>query len=148
MEANKKAFIVERTDIKPHIGTVRGGHPNILAYGFLKEKLVVKPGQEIHFLIALDEIRPGGGIAEHYHANESIFHHVYYVISGKIMATVGDIEKTVGSDTVIYCQSNVKHSIKNTGKSIAKVLRMSAQSEPDDPVTFILSKKISEDEKK
>ena len=140
MEENKKAFIMELAEVKPHVGTAEGGHPNLLGYLFMEKGLVVKPGQEIHFAIGLNEIQPGGGIEEHYHSNETPYHHVYYVISGQIHAKVGDIEKTVSGDTVIYSYSNVKHSIKNVGKDIAKVLRMDAQREKDDRGTMVQSK--------
>ena len=38
-------------------------------------------------------------------------------------------ERIVGADSLIYCPSNVRHSIKNVGKTVAKVLRMSGSAE-------------------
>jgi len=59
----------------------------------------------------------------------SIFDHVYYVISGRIRATIGDTERIVGADSMIYCPSNIKHSITNIGKRPAKILRIKGSIE-------------------
>ncbi|MBI2909787.1 MAG: cupin domain-containing protein [Chloroflexi bacterium] len=58
--------------------------------------------------------------------------HAYYVISGQIAASIGDDEEQiVGDDTVIYCSSDVVHSIKNVGKTNSKVLRIGASATGD-----------------
>jgi len=44
---------------------------------------------------------------------------------GKILAKIGAEERVVGANSLIYCPSNVRHSIKNVGKTVAQVLRMS-----------------------
>ena len=48
-----------------------------------------------------------------------------YVISGQMHVIVGDTEKTVGPDTLIYSPSNVTRSLTNVGNDVAKILRMS-----------------------
>jgi mannose-6-phosphate isomerase-like protein (cupin superfamily) len=75
----------------------------------------------MHIKFSLDKVFPGGGVEEHYH-EPPVIDHIYYVISGRIRATVGDLEKVVGADTLIYCPSSVKHSITNVGKRVAKVI--------------------------
>lgn len=101
------------------------GHPNLTAWRLLQPEL-----KETNYLsLALDDIRPGGGIDSHYHTEVATFDHIYYVISGQIAAKLGDAEEqVVGGDTVIYCPSDVVHSIKNVGKSNAKVLRIGASA--------------------
>ena len=82
--------------------------------------------------MGLGTFYPGGGIEEHYHVyadDVPIFDHAYYVISGKIKAVIGDQVRIVGHDSLLYCPSNVKHSITNVGKTPAKVLRVSACNE-------------------
>ena len=99
-----------------------------------------------HFMLTLDKIQPGGGVEEHYHeynAEMPIFDHVYYVISGKILAKIGSDERIVGADSLIYCPSNVRHSIKNVGKTVAKVLRMSGSAEGKKMGGPVYSKKPS-----
>jgi mannose-6-phosphate isomerase-like protein (cupin superfamily) len=70
-----------------------------------------------------------------------VFDHVYYVISGQIRATVGDIERTVGADTFIYCPSNMRHSLLNVGQDTAKVLRISGSGKGDKMGDAVYSKK-------
>jgi quercetin dioxygenase-like cupin family protein len=72
-----------------------------------------------------------------------VFDHVYYVISGKILAKIGDDERVVGADSLIYCPSNVRHSIKNVGNTTAKVLRMSGSAEGKKMGGPVYSKKPS-----
>jgi mannose-6-phosphate isomerase-like protein (cupin superfamily) len=113
----------------------REGHPDQDDFRFIRpssEKDRVGKHPSKHFMLTLDKINPGGGVEEHYHEyNEEmpIFDHVYYVISGKILAKIGNEERVVGADSLIYCPSDVKHSIKNVGKTKAKVLRMSGSAE-------------------
>jgi len=90
----------------------------------------VIPGTEPskHIKFNLDIVSPGGGVEEHYH-EPPVVDHIYYVISGRILATVGDVKKIVGADTLIYCPSSVKHSITNVGKRIAKVISIDGAAE-------------------
>ena len=142
MEENRKGFIMSVADIEQAArlshDNKAGGHHNMQGYGFLTVATAAAThgmkGRELskHIMLGLDKLQPGGGIEEHYHefnAEMPVFDHVYYVISGRIQATVGDIERTVGADSLIYCPSNVKHSILNVGKGIAKVLRISGCAE-------------------
>ncbi len=88
------------------------------------------PGTEPskHIKLNLDILSPGGGVEEHYH-EAPVVDHVYYVISGRIRATVGNITRTVGADTLIYCPSSTRHSITNVGKGKAKVISIDASAE-------------------
>ena len=38
---------------------------------------------------------------------------------------MGDEERIVGADSLIYCPSDQRHSITNVGKGLAKILRIS-----------------------
>ena len=139
MEKNK-GFILPLAEVEH--GHKVEGHHGMQSHGFLRP--VVAPTNpkapppsivretSKHIMLTLNTIEPGGGIEEHYHeynAEMPIFDHVYYVISGQIRATVGDIEKIVGADTLIYCPSNVRHSITNVGKGLAKMLRITGSGE-------------------
>jgi quercetin dioxygenase-like cupin family protein len=135
--AARTGFIMSIGDIEKARRIVHGakdvGHTNMSGYGFLRTDNEVaghglvgkEPSQNL--MIGLDKLKPGGGITAHYHEygdKMPIFDHAYYVISGRIKATVGDTEKTIGADSLIYCPSNVKHSILNVGKTTARVLRI------------------------
>ena len=76
----------------------------------------------------LDILSPGGGVEEHYH-EPPVVDHVYYVISGRIRATVGNITQTVGADTLIDRPSSTRHAITNVGKGKAKVISIDASAE-------------------
>jgi quercetin dioxygenase-like cupin family protein len=120
MEKNGTGYIVTIEEATHGDGSAKG-HSGLQGYHYMREPA-------IYVSLGLDMIQPGGGIQEHYHqcnAEMPVFDHIYYVISGQIRATVGDIEKTVGADSLIYCPSNVRHSILNVGKDTAKVLRIS-----------------------
>jgi quercetin dioxygenase-like cupin family protein len=114
------------------------GHHDMQGFGFLTVASEAathgRVGKELakHLMLGLDMFPPGGGINEHSHvfsAEAPIFDHAYYVISGRIQATVGDVTRTIGADSLIYCPSNIKHAILNVGKTTAKVLRIAACGE-------------------
>ena len=97
-----------------------------------------------YLMVGMDKLQPGSGIEEHYHeynAEMPIFDHAYYVISGRIQATTGDIEKIIGADSLIYCPSNIKHSITNIGKGNAKILRIKGSGEGEKTVGAIFTSK-------
>jgi mannose-6-phosphate isomerase-like protein (cupin superfamily) len=105
-------------------GKAPEGNSGMEFYDFLKRSSETPiPGTEpsMHIKFSLDKVFPGGGVEEHYH-EPPVIDHIYYVISGRIRATVGDLDKVVGADTLIYCPSSVKHSITNVGKRVAKVI--------------------------
>ena len=58
-----------------------------------------------------------------------IIDHIYYVISGRIRANVGDVKRIVGVNSLIYCPSNIRHSITNVGDGLAKLIRVSGSGE-------------------
>ena len=93
----------------------------------------VGPEASMHLWINAYKMQPGGAVDEHYREyNETdspIFDEVLYVISGRIRAKVGDIEKTVGPDTLIYFPSNAIVSLANVGKRPAKFLKIGASDE-------------------
>ena len=131
MEEEGKGFILSSKDLqrawRAEHGIKAGDPDDLQRFSFLDTKAPAGQEHSKYTMVGMDMLQPGGGIAEHYHicsAETPVFDHAYYVISGKIRATVGDIEKTVGADSFIYCPSNVKHSIINVGKGTAKVLRI------------------------
>jgi quercetin dioxygenase-like cupin family protein len=116
-------------------GTGAEGHPGNQGYSYLRTVIAAAPvGKEpsMYISLGLNKIQPGGGIEEHYHEFSDempVFDHIYYVISGHIKAKVGNIERTVGADSLIYCPSNIRHSITNVGDGLAKLLRVSGSAE-------------------
>ena len=93
-------------------------------------------GQEpsMHLWINAYKMKPGCAVDEHYreynNTDMPIFDEVLYVISGRIRAKVGDIEKVVGPDTLIYFPSNAIVSFTNVGKGEkAKYLKIGASEE-------------------
>ncbi len=91
-----------------------------------------QPEPSIHLKISLEVLQPKGCLEEHYRqatAEAPVFDVACYVLSGRIRAKVGDIEKIVGPDTLIYCPSNVKCSMGNVGKGVARYLAICALDE-------------------
>ena len=87
-----------------------------------------------HLWINLYEFQPGGAVDEHYreynNTDMPVFDEALYVISGRIRAKVGDIEKIVGPDTLIYFPSNAIVSFTNVGKGKkARYLKIGASEE-------------------
>ena len=124
-----KGFILPKNKAA-HGGGVEG-NTGMEFYDFLRrpnEPLIPGTEPSMHLKLNLDIVSPGGGVEEHYH-EPPVVDHVYYVISGRILATVGDVKKVVGADTLIYCPSSVKHSITNVGKRVAKVISIDAAAE-------------------
>ena len=84
--------------------------------------------------INLYEFQPGGAVDKHYreynNTDMPVFDEALYVISGRIRAKVGDVEKIVGPDTLIYFPSNAIVSFTNIGKGKkAKYLKIGASEE-------------------
>ena len=91
-----------------------------------------QPEPSIHLKISLEILQPNGCLDEHYRessAKAPVSDIASYVISGRIRVKVGDMEKIVGPDTLIYCPSNVKCSLANVGKGRAKYLAICALDE-------------------
>jgi quercetin dioxygenase-like cupin family protein len=143
MAETGKGFILSKKDVEKswrveHKADAAGGHHDMQGFGFLTVASEAathgRVGKELakHLMIGLDMFPPGGGINEHTHvfsAEAPVFDHAYYVISGRIQATVGDEKRVIGADSLIYCPSNVKHAILNVGKTTAKVLRIAGCGE-------------------
>jgi mannose-6-phosphate isomerase-like protein (cupin superfamily) len=129
MEGKQKGFILP-IEKAAHGGGVEGNLKTEF-YDFLRRSTEPPiPGTDAskYIKLNLDVLSPGGGVEEHYH-EPPVVDHVYYVISGRIRATVGNLEQTVGKDTLIYCPSNVRHSITNVGKNKARVISIDASAE-------------------
>ena len=131
MEEGRKGFILTKKDLEQAWRALNGKKPeeavDMHRYSFLDNQETEGGEHSKYIMLGMDKLEPGGGIVEHYHVNNSempIFDHAYYVISGRILATMGDSERIVGADSLIYCPSNVRHSITNIGKRTAKILRI------------------------
>jgi len=141
MDENEEAFIIEYAQSKKYTGAPPDGHPGMQGHNFLHDVHIETKGKgSIYVSLTLDELEPGGSLEEHYHSDPEVYHHIYYVISGQIISSVGDIKKNVTDNTLIYCHSNVKHSIANVGKDAAWVLEIAARTHPNDFKTRIMSK--------
>lgn len=106
------------------------GNTNLQVYPLLRPASVVyRAGKECskNQWVTLEKLQPGGSLDEHYNEygpGMPIFDIALYVISGRVRVNFGEIERTVGPDTLIYIPSNVKRSVTNVGKGIAKYLAM------------------------
>ena len=136
MEEVRKGFILTKKDLEQtwriSHGIKAGGAVDMGRYSFLDNQESEGAACSKYIMLGMDKLQPGGGIEEHYHESSEempVFDHAYYVISGRIRATMGDIEKTVGADSLVYCPSNIKHSITNVGKGTAKILRIKGSGE-------------------
>jgi len=127
-----------------------GGHEgssNVEFFNFLgrSNETPIEGGEPAKYLkLSVNKVLPGGEVEEHYH-EPPVVDHVYYVISGRILASVGELKQVVGSDTLIYCPSNVKHSITNVGKTIATVISIDASPEGIKSGPLVYSKMPSGD---
>jgi len=136
MGKNRNGFILTKKDLEQawyaantkNVGDTTDMH----RYSFLDNQGSDGEERSKYIMLGMDKLEPGGGIVEHYHVNNAempVFDHAYYVISGRIRATMGDSERIVGADSLIYCPSNVRHSITNVGKGTAKILRIKGSGE-------------------
>ena len=107
------------------------GSSNVEFFNFLgrsNETPIAGAEPAKYLKLSVNKVLPDGEVEEHYH-EPPVVDHVYYVISGRILATVGEVKQVVGKDTLIYCPSSIKHSIKNVGKTAAKVISIDASPE-------------------
>jgi mannose-6-phosphate isomerase-like protein (cupin superfamily) len=128
MEETRKGYILPIKKIT--FGAAPEGNSKTEFYDFLRRETERPiPGAEpsTYIKLSMNKVFAGGGVEEHYH-EPPIVDHVYYVISGRILATVGDQKQVVGADTLIYCPSSVRHSITNVGKTVAKVISIDASA--------------------
>jgi mannose-6-phosphate isomerase-like protein (cupin superfamily) len=136
MGKNRNGFILTKKDLEQAWRAANtknaGDTTDMHRYSFLDNQGSDGEERSKYIMLGMDKLEPGGGIVEHYHVNNAempVFDHAYYVISGRIRATMGDSERIVGADSLIYCPSNVRHSITNVGKGTAKILRIKGSGE-------------------
>jgi mannose-6-phosphate isomerase-like protein (cupin superfamily) len=136
MGKNRNGFILTKKDLEQAWCAANtknaGDTTDMHRYSFLDNQGSDGEERSKYIMLGMDKLEPGGGIVEHYHVNNAempVFDHAYYVISGRIRATMGDSERIVGADSLIYCPSNVRHSITNVGKGTAKILRIKGSGE-------------------
>ena len=136
MGKSRNGFILTKKDLEQAWCAANtknaGDTTDMHRYSFLDNQGSDGEERSKYIMLGMDKLEPGGGIVEHYHVNNAempVFDHAYYVISGRIRATMGDSERIVGADSLIYCPSNVRHSITNVGKGTAKILRIKGSGE-------------------
>jgi len=136
MGKNRNGFILTKKDLEQAWCAANtknaGDTTDMHRYSFLDNQGSDGEERSKYIMLGMDKLEPGGGIVEDYHVNNAempVFDHAYYVISGRIRATMGDSERIVGADSLIYCPSNVRHSITNVGKGTAKILRIKGSGE-------------------
>ena len=128
MEENKKGFIRSLSETEPHIHGAETEPYNVIVSRFLRAVTEgVGGGKETskHTTLALFQFQHGGGFDEHYRSvsvETPVFDLVFYVISGRVRVTLGDVTKSVGADTLIYCPSNVSVSMNVIGNRNAKMI--------------------------
>lgn len=134
IKAPDKIMVIDEKD---QIQTIKSeGESKLLQfYPLLRptaEFTKLQPAPSMYTSVTLGKMQPGGCIYAHYHMHNAkmpIYDHVFYVISGRMRVAIGDVEKTVGADTLIYCPSDMSHSLKNIGKGIAKYLTIRGTAE-------------------
>ena len=147
MDENKKGFILSLAEIEPHEHGPETNPHNVQVYRFLRAVSEAHGGGKEpskHITLALCKFQHGGGSDENYrefNAEAPIFDIVSYVISGRIRVTIGDVEKIVGANTLIYCPSNVKRSMTVVSKGGAKVISISGTGEGEKMGVPVYSKK-------
>ena len=151
MEENRKGFILSAREVtavkandkvmvldeKGQIQTVKcEGDPKLIdlrpllrpTAKFTKEQ----PESSMYTTMTLETIYPGGRIDEHFNettAEMPVCDLALYVICGRIRATIGDMEKVVRGDTLMYLPTNVKRSQTNIGKGLIKFVRISGSAQ-------------------
>ena len=91
------------------------GSSNVEFFNFLgrsNETPIAGAEPAKYLKLSINKVLPDGEVEEHYH-EPPVVDHVYYVISGRILATVGE----------------VKQLVKNVGKTAAKVISIDASPE-------------------
>jgi mannose-6-phosphate isomerase-like protein (cupin superfamily) len=128
LEAKQKGFIMSLPETEPHVHGAETNPHNVSVSRFLRAvSESCGGGNETskHITFALVKWEEGGGFDENYRefsAKTPIFDLVFYVLSGRMRVTLGNTEKVIGPDTLVYCPSNVKHSMSVIGKGPARMI--------------------------
>ena len=147
MEEHNKGFIMSLSETEPHVHGMDTNPHNVIVSRFLRAVTEAHGGGKEtskHTTVALVQFQPGGGFDEHYRKfndETPVFDFVFYVISGQIRVTLGDIEQSIGADTLVYCPSNVKHSMAVVGDSTAKMIMIYGTGEGEKMGVPIFTKK-------
>ena len=147
MKENNKGFIMSLSETEPHVHGMETNPHNVIVSRFLRAVTEAHGGGKEtskHTTVALVQFQPGGGFDEHYRKfndETPVFDLVFYVISGQIRVTLGDIEQIIGVDTLVYCPSNVRHSMSVVGNGRAKVIMIYGTAEGEKMGVPIYTKK-------
>ena len=111
--------VVRLADLAPHTGLV--GHPGLTAFRF------VRPPSDLArwLLVTLDVVEHGGGIDPHVHEGLDA-DHAYYVMSGEVLAQIGDERHEVGADSLMIFPCDTLHGFEVTSPGGARILRLGA----------------------
>ena len=69
--------------------------------------------------LAEEVLPPGCAVTPHHHRQ---LEEVYYILEGQGVMSVGDSEQEVGAGDAIYIPSDHRHTLKNTGTEVMKIL--------------------------
>jgi mannose-6-phosphate isomerase-like protein (cupin superfamily) len=147
MDEEEKGFTMVLSETEPHIHGAETNPHNVVVRRFLRAASEPHGGGKEtskHITFALVKLEQGGGFDENYrefNVKTPIFDLVFYVISGRIRVTLGDNEKIVGSNTLVYCPSNVKHSMVVVGNHPAKMIMIYGTGEGEKMGVPVYSKK-------
>jgi mannose-6-phosphate isomerase-like protein (cupin superfamily) len=83
------------------------------------------PGAQLEFHIT--EIQPEGAALDDVHPNED---HVFYVLSGRAKAKVGDDDFEVGPGDALYVPKNTVHNFRVQGGEVFRIAVVFAPPRP------------------
>lgn len=116
------------------------GHPRMQIYP------LARPNESSRWLlVALNDIRQGGGIDIHYHEDMDA-DHAYYVIDGEVTAWIGEETFEVGPHSLMFFPSGELHGFKVTSPDGARILRLGAAPDGIATGNSVWVKKVTEDE--
>ncbi len=125
MDGQTPGYVISLSEISGRQGLA--GHPGVTAYSF------ARPDRNSRWLlVTLDVVEEGGGIDLHYHDGMD-FDHAYYVIDGEVVASIGDRQYRIGSDSLMFFPCGVAHGFKVVSAGGARILRLGAS--PDGVAT-------------
>lgn len=102
MGRQKKGLFVKVSEAHDYL-------PNPDHLGFIAAKMLLDSPPSINYKVTYSVIKPGGYADEHSHS----WDHAYYIIKGRARVKVGDEEREVSDETLIYVPPNILHSVKN-----------------------------------
>jgi len=120
--AKTRGFVAKITKDTPFVKDPKG-HVVTKAYPMINPKSC--PGAQMEFHIT--EIYPEGAALDDIHPDED---HVFYVLSGRAMAKVGDDDFLVEPGDALYVPKNTIHNFRIVGCEVFRIGVMFAPPRP------------------